>query len=560
MTQPTFAFPCEYGFTVARTTYSERVRFSFTASGATPSTDELGTSVYEVTTVPIDNDLAKTLDDSLQLLRGDFFYSQFYFDDKIYKYKIIDDAWNWQVIGPTANVFTFQVERLFEPILDIALSYEISQSESVLRNFFRIATSSGTAAPSIVSKSYKTSTITTRPVSRTVAKTFRDAIASFTGTTFYAKLYLDDAAKLYRIPSQGWSITSQGSNSCVFELSLEEVINTDGDIPCSVDPLTSKSVNYGQRFKIAASSGAASPSTSPLTVSDYSISTAPVTLAQASGITTALSNLAGSFFHSKLPNTANIAKYYLVDDEWNQELTGNDAVVFTFNIRECYEPTVEFAIDYDQSQEQQVSVHIFRIASSSGTATPATAFRAMKTASVRTKPMSKIAATALETTLVGLNGSAFYSQIYLDSVARLYRLQPYRWAWTPAGQDAYVCEFTMAEVIANSSDIPCVDTLNLERTSRVKVAQFGDGYQQNAPDGINTEDYFYTIETLPLSDDQASTLEGSLSALKGNFFFARFKNDPQVYKYRLDGNRWSWSSQGKDANVFSFRVKRAYDL
>ena len=560
MTQPTFAFPCEYGFTVSRTSYAERIRLSLTASGATPSTDQLDTSVYEIKTVPIDSEIASTLDASLKKLRGSFFYSQFYFDDALYKYRIVDDTWDWQVIGPTANVFTFQVERLFEPTLDIALDYQINQSESVLRNFFRIATSSGTATPSIVSKAYKTSTITTRPLSRAAAETFRTAISGFTGATFYTKLYLDDQAKLYRIPSQGWSITGNGQNSCVFELNLEEVISTDLDVPCSIEPLPSKSIGYGQRIKITTSSGTASPSTSPITIFEYSISTAPVSLGQASGITTSLSNLAGSFFYSKLPHDISVVKYALIDDEWNQELTGNDSTVFTFNIRQVYEPTVEFAIDYDQSQEQQVSVHIFRIASSSGTATPATSSRAMKMASVRTRPMSKTAATALETTLLGLNGAAFYSQIYLDSIARLYRLQPYQWTWTPAGEDAYVCEFTMVEVIASATDIPCVDTLNLERTSRVKMVQFGDGYQQFAPDGINTEDYRYSIETLPLSDTQSAAVEAALSALKGNIFYAKFKNDSQVYKYRLDDNRWSWRSSGQNANVFTFTVKRAYDL
>jgi hypothetical protein len=70
--------------------------------------DRINTS-YEITTVPIDNDTAINLDGSLQLLRGSFFFSQFYFDDQQYKYRIVDDTWNWQVIGPTANVFTFQV-------------------------------------------------------------------------------------------------------------------------------------------------------------------------------------------------------------------------------------------------------------------------------------------------------------------------------------------------------------------------------------------------------------------------------------------------------------------
>jgi len=337
MTQPTFAFPCEYGLTVTRTAYPQSIRFSATASGATPTNAASSTSAYEIKTVPIGNDTALALDASLQALRGSFFYSQFYFDDQQYKYRIVDDSWDWQVIGPTANVFTLQVERV-------------------------------------------------------------------------------------------------------------------------------------------------------------------------------------------------------------------------------YEPTIEFAIDYGQSQDQQISAHIFRISSSSGAATPSATSRALKTASIRTKPMSKTAATALEASLIGLDGGAFYSQVYLDTAPRLYRLQPYQWKWTPDGEDAYVCEFTLAEVMASTIDIPCVDTLDLERSSRVKTVQFGDGYQQSAPDGINSQDYRYSITTLPLSDTQAITVESSLSALQGNTFYAKFKNDAQVYKYRLDGNSWSWQSSGRDANVFQFKVKRAYDL
>jgi hypothetical protein len=337
MTGPVFAFPCEYGFAAKRKAYSDAFIVSTTASGAVPSGIDRITTSYEVTTVPIDNNIAIDLDKSLQELQGSYFVSQFYFDDRQYKYRIVDDAWEWQVIGPTANIFTFEVERVEEP-------------------------------------------------------------------------------------------------------------------------------------------------------------------------------------------------------------------------------DVEFAIDYRESQENTVSTHIFRISSTIGAAVPAISSKRLRVASVRTKPMSKTAAISLDGSLNSLNGAPFYSQIYLDTAPRLYRLQPYQWTWTPEGADAYVCSFTVAEVIPNSQDIPCVDTLNLERSSRVKLAQFGDGYQQTSPDGINTEDYLYSIETLPLSDLQALAVESTLEALKGNFFYAKLTNDAQVYKYRIEDGRWSWNSSGRDANVFRFNIKRAYDL
>lgn len=329
--------------------------------------------------------------------------------------------------------------------------------------------------------------------------------------------------------------------------------------PCEYG-FTAQRKSYGQRIKLAASSGAASPSADEIEISSYEIRTVPIDNSLAVSLDDSLKALRGSFFYSQFYFDDQLHKYRIIDDSWEWEVIGPTANIFTLQVERVYEPTVEFAIDYGQSQEQQISAHIFRIAATSGTATPATTSRALKTASVRTRPMSKTTAAALETTLLGLNGAAFYSQIYLDSVPRLYRLQPYQWSWTPESEDGYVCEFTMAEVLPSATDIPCTDTLNLERTSRVRIVQFGDGYQQNIPDGINTEDYFYSIETLPLSDTQAASIESALSALKGNIFYAKFKNDTQVYKYRLDGNNWTWQSSGRDANVFQFRVKRAYDL
>jgi len=131
-------------------------------------------------------------------------------------------------------------------------------------------------------------------------------------------------------------------------------------------------------------------------------------------------------------------------------------------------------------KDQTVSAHIFRIASSSGTATPAITSKSIKTASITTKPMSRAAALALEDILTGLNGGTFYSKAYLDTAPRLYRLQPNQWSWNPEGEDSYSCSFVMTEVLANATDIPIVDTLSLERTSRVKTVQFGDGYEQIA--------------------------------------------------------------------------------
>ena len=82
MTQPTFAIPCEYGFTATRKTNPETVKFSATVSGATPSDPNRVNTSYEIVTVPIDNDTAIALDKAFQDLKGAHFFSQFYFDNQ----------------------------------------------------------------------------------------------------------------------------------------------------------------------------------------------------------------------------------------------------------------------------------------------------------------------------------------------------------------------------------------------------------------------------------------------------------------------------------------------
>jgi len=561
MTQPTFALPCEYGLEVQRTSYGAVAKFAASSGTAVPSGTGQQTSTYEIKTVPIDDDIAVSLDSQLTGLNGSFFLSQFYFDDQPYKYRIVDDTWTWQVIGPAANIFTLNVERLQDATVEFPLDYGQTLENGVGSHFFRIATTSGTATPSTTVYQQRRYSVATRTLSKQSAQSLETTLRGLGGAAFYSQVYLDSNPRLYKLEENSWRFETQGENAYKATFSLLEVYSsTTGDYPCAIAAATLSRTSYGERIKLATTSGNATPGTSSIVINNYDIKTLELTDVAAGNLEASLSNLSGSYFFGKFYYDAVVKKYRIIGDTWERIIDGKDANTVSFVIEEVYEPTVEFAIDYDQSQEQQVSVHIFRIASSSGTATPASSSRAMKTASVRTRPMSKTAATALETTLLGLNGAAFYSQIYLDSIARLYRLQPYQWTWTPAGEDAYVCEFTMVEVIASATDIPCVDTLNLERTSRVKMVQFGDGYQQFVPDGINTEDYRYSIETLPLSDAQSAAVEAALSALKGNIFYAKFKNDSQVYKYRLDGNRWSWRSSGQNANVFEFAVKRAYDL
>lgn len=115
MAQPIFAIPCEYGFTAERGTRTKRVQFGDGYEQVSPEAINDDIRSYRIDTVPIADDIAIALDTQLAALKGDFFYSQFFTDDQLYKYRLVPNAWQWKTIGPNANIFSFTVRRIYDP-------------------------------------------------------------------------------------------------------------------------------------------------------------------------------------------------------------------------------------------------------------------------------------------------------------------------------------------------------------------------------------------------------------------------------------------------------------
>lgn len=107
--------------------------------------------------------------------------------------------------------------------------------------------------------------------------------------------------------------------------------------------------------------------------------------------------------------------------------------------------------------------------------------------------------------------------------------------------------------------LPCEYGLTVQRGVRTKRVQFGDGYEQVAPEMVNDDMRSYQIDTVPIADNIAIALDAQLASLKGDFFYSQFFMDDQFYKYRLEPNQWQWKSIGPNSNVFSFAVRRIYD-
>tara|TARA_B100000085_G_scaffold239292_1_gene229194 strand:+ start:70 stop:441 length:372 start_codon:yes stop_codon:yes gene_type:complete len=99
----------------------------------------------------------------------------------------------------------------------------------------------------------------------------------------------------------------------------------------------------------------------------------------------------------------------------------------------------------------------------------------------------------------------------------------------------------------------------VQKSRRVRRFVLGNGYEQVTPDGIQTEMRTYSLKTRPISDSEATSYDDAFDDLNGDFFYAQFIHDDELYKYRLEPNEWSIESTGPDTNIISFTVRRIYD-
>lgn len=99
----------------------------------------------------------------------------------------------------------------------------------------------------------------------------------------------------------------------------------------------------------------------------------------------------------------------------------------------------------------------------------------------------------------------------------------------------------------------------VKKSRRVRRFAMGNGYEQVTPDGIQTEMRTYRLKTRPITDAEAKTYDDLFDDLNGDFFYAQFIHDDELYKYRLEPNEWSLESIGPNSNILSFQVRRIYD-
>jgi hypothetical protein len=110
--------------------------------------------------------------------------------------------------------------------------------------------------------------------------------------------------------------------------------------------------------------------------------------------------------------------------------------------------------------------------------------------------------------------------------------------------------------------------MGVEETTSHRVRKFGygDGYEQIAPDGINTKVREYNITTIPFTLSEALTLKDDLDQVcVGDFFKVTKANGlppfitNEVVRFRLVDNKYTLTSlPASDKFQFTFAIREAF--
>ena len=121
------------------------------------------------------------------------------------------------------------------------------------------------------------------------------------------------------------------------------------------------------------------------------------------------------------------------------------------------------------------------------------------------------------------------------------------------------------------ADIPLIAldiVMSVEETTthRVRKFGFGDGYEQIAPDGINTKVREYNITTRPFDADEANDLKANLDEVcAGDFFLVPSGSGLPPYiigesvRFRIADNKYSISHlPSSEKYMFEFTLREAF--
>lgn len=107
----------------------------------------------------------------------------------------------------------------------------------------------------------------------------------------------------------------------------------------------------------------------------------------------------------------------------------------------------------------------------------------------------------------------------------------------------------MTLLVFNPPVPPLADSVN-SPTVRLLEAQFGDGYSQRAPDGINHIQDVVTLNWNVLTDADARTINSFFQS-HGGYKAFRWTAPGQITEKKWVCKKWTLKRQSKDQSIFN---------
>jgi len=94
-------------------------------------------------------------------------------------------------------------------------------------------------------------------------------------------------------------------------------------------------------------------------------------------------------------------------------------------------------------------------------------------------------------------------------------------------------------------------------TQRILATQFGDGYRERRPDGINTEVRRWSISTPPMATEDLLALEDELRSLGTGAFSWAPPGETDESLWELDPVEWARTYQADHLASLAFNLRSA---
>ena len=113
------------------------------------------------------------------------------------------------------------------------------------------------------------------------------------------------------------------------------------------------------------------------------------------------------------------------------------------------------------------------------------------------------------------------------------------------------------------AELNCKLTRSADKTikNRLIVAQYGDGYEMTAPDGLNSNMETWSLEAAPIKGNDLTVILDFFDSVGAHKWFAWKPFDSNVYKkFKIEKDSLKVKPINLTEYVFTFTLKQVFDL